>query len=572
MGKIVRINMSELKIKSEETPKEYSALGGRGLTSMIISQEVPARCEPLGGENKLVIAPGALTGTTAPNSGRFSVGVKSPLTGGIKESNAGGTAGYKIGRLGIDAIVVEGIKANDEWHILHLSKQGAELIPGGEYRGLKNYDLAKGLQSRFGERVGIISIGPVGEMKLSTATVASTDTSGFPCRHAARGGPGAVMGAKGLKAIVIDDEGAPGISFADPEKFRAGARKCAKAFKDNPFTKRLKVFGTPILVNAINAVGGLPTLNFREGTFKDVDKISGEYMHDVITQRGGKTSHAGCSTCVIQCSNVYVDEKGHYVTSSLEYETIWAQGANLGISDLDSIARADRLCDDYGIDTMEIGVAIAIAMEAGVKSFGDAQGALELIEEVGKGTLLGRLLGSGSWMAGKVLGITRVPAVKHQAMAAYDPRAIHGMGVTYATSTMGADHTAGVMVHQNLDGELHPHKAKGQVDTCREVQIRLAAVDCTGLCLLANRPVFLDPDALQGFLEMMSAKYGVPYTLDDFFALGKKVLRAERDFNFAAGMTKADDRLPEFFIKEKIPPHNVTFTVSDDDLDRLFEF
>jgi aldehyde:ferredoxin oxidoreductase len=572
VGKLIRVDMSGLKIKSEETPKEYSALGGRGLTSMIIFKEVPAGCDPLGGKNKLVIAPGALTGTTAPNSGRFSVGVKSPLTGGIKESNAGGTAGFKIGRLGIDAIVVEGTKTDDEWHILHLSKQGAELIRGTEYQGVKNYELAGILHSRFGERVGIISIGPVGEMKLSTATIASTDTSGFPCRHAARGGPGAVMGSKGLKAIVIDDEGAPRISFAEPEKFRAGARKCAKAFKDNAFTNRLKVFGTPILVGAINAAGALPTRNFREGTFKDADKINGEYMHDVIVQRGGKTSHAGCSTCIIQCSNVYLDEKGDYLTSSLEYETIWAHGANLGISDLDSIARADRLCDEYGIDTMEIGVAIAVAMEAGIKSFGDSKGALELIEEVGKGTVLGRLLGSGSWIAGKVLGVTRVPAVKHQAMAAYDPRALHGMGVTYATSTMGADHTAGVMVHQNLEGELHPHKAEGQVDTCRQVQIRLAAVDCTGLCLLANRPIFLNPDGLQGLLEMMGAKYGVSYTLDDFFALGKKVLRIERDFNLAAGMTKSDDRLPEFFLEEKIPPHNVSFTVSDDDLDRLFEF
>ena len=170
------------------------------------------------------------------------------------------------------------------------------------------------------------------------------------------------------------------------------------------------------------------------------------------------------------------------------------------------------------------------------------------------------------------MGTTHVPAVKRQAMAAYDPRAIHGMGVTYATSTMGADHTAGVMVHQNLEGELYPHKAEGQGDTCREVQIRLAPMDCAGVCLLANRPVFLDPDASQGLLEMMSAKYGVSYTLDDFFALGKKVLRTERHLNFAAEMTKADDRLPEFFMEEKIPSHNITFTVSDDALDRLFEF
>jgi aldehyde:ferredoxin oxidoreductase len=572
MGKIIRVHMSEPAVRVEDTPKEYFGLGGRGLTSTIVAREVPPPCHPLGSNNKLVIAPGVLSGTPAPNSGRISIGCKSPLTGGIKESNVGGTPAYKLGRLGIDAIILEGLQRSEEWHILHVSGEGARLFPGGEYRGLKNYELVKLLQSRFGDKVGILCIGPVGEMKLSTATVAATDTSGFPCRHAARGGPGAVMGSKGLKAIVIDDAGASRVPIADPERFREGARKCTKAFKNNQFVDRLKVYGTAILVKGINAAGGLPTRNFREGVFEGADRIDGERLREIILQRGGNPSHSGCTTCIIRCSNVYVDEKGEYVTSSLEYETIWAHGANLGISDLDSIARADRLCDDYGMDTMEVGAAIGVAMEAGVASFGDTQGALNLVEEVGKGSTIGRILGSGSWITGKVFGVTRVPAVKRQSLAAYDPRAIHGMGVTYATSPMGADHTAGVMVHQNLDGPLNPHRPEGQVDTCREVQIRLAAVDCTGVCLLANRPIFLNPDGLRGLLEMLGAKYGVPYTLDDFFALGKRVLRTERDFNFAAGMSKADDRLPDFFKEEKIPPHNVVFTVSDDELDRLFDF
>ncbi|PKN67921.1 MAG: aldehyde ferredoxin oxidoreductase [Deltaproteobacteria bacterium HGW-Deltaproteobacteria-15] len=572
MGKIVRVDMSEGKARLEETPKSYANLAGRGLTSMIVGSEVPARCHALGRRNKLVIAPGALTGTGAPNSGRLSIGCKSPLTEGIKESNVGGTPGHQLGRLGIDAVVLESLPQGDGLHLLHLSKRGAELIPCGEYKGLKNYELVKKLQDRFGSKTSILSIGPVGEMKLSTATVAATDTSGFPCRHAARGGPGAVMGSKGLKAVVIDDEGTARVSAADPEKFKTGARRCTRAFKGNAFTQRLKDYGTSILVKGINSAGAFPTRNFREGYFKEVDRISGEHMKELLAARGGKQSHAGCSTCIIRCSNVYVDEQGSYITSSLEYETIWAHGANLGVADLDSIAWADRLCDDYGMDTMEIGAAIGVAMDAGLKPFGDSQGALELLKEVGEGTPLGRILGSGSWITGKVFGATRVPTVKRQAMAAYDPRGLHGMGVTYATSPMGADHTAGVMVHQNLDGELDPHKPDGQVDTCRQVQIRLAAVDCTGLCLFANRPIFLNPEGLQGMLEMMGARYGVVYTLDDFFALGRKVLRTEREFNLAAGMTRADDRLPEFFKEEKIPPHNVAFTVEDEDLDRLFEF
>jgi aldehyde:ferredoxin oxidoreductase len=576
MGKFVRVDMSKLTVSMEEASKEIQGLGGRGLTSLIISREVPPTCHPLGNKNKLVIAPGSLSGTTAANSSRLSVGLKSPLTRGIKESNAGGTSAFKVGRLGLNAIIIEGIQQEEKWHILHITREGVRLIPADEYRGLKNYDLAKKLQARFGEKVGILSIGPVGEMKLATATIASTDTSGIPCRHAGRGGPGAVMGSKGLKAIVIDDTGAPGVPIVNPEKFKEGARKFAKAVQEHPLTGQgLKILGTNMLVNPINASGAYPTRNFKEGTFEGVDKVSGEYMHEVITKRGGNPSHSGCTTCIIQCSNVYVDEKGNYITSAFEYETIWANGANLGISDLDAIARIDRLCDEYGMDTMEIGAALGVAMEAGIKSFGDAQGAIELIEEVAKGTPLGRILGSGSWLTGNVFGITRVPAVKRQAMAAYEPRAIHGMGVTYATSPMGADHTAGWVVNQNLvamGGKLDPHKAEGQVDASRMVQILTAAMDCTGLCTFVNFPVGEVPEGAQGLIEMMSALAGRDLTFDNVVELGKRVLKTEHEFNLAAGFTKADDRLPDFFYEEKIPPHNVSFTVPDRELDRLFDF
>lgn len=575
MGKLMRVNMSESKVAVEEMPKGYQGLGGRGLTSVLISKEVPATCHPLGEKNKLVFAPGVLSGTTAANNSRLSVGLKSPLTGGIKESNAGGTSAFKLGRLGY-AIVVEGLRRDGKWFILHVTKDGGKLIPADEYQGLKNYDLVEKLKSWFGEKVGILSIGPAGEMRLSTATIASTDTSGIPCRHAGRGGPGAVMGSKGLKAIVIDDAGAPGVPIANQEKFRGGAKKFAKAIQDHPLTGQgLKILGTAMLANPLNAAGAYPTRNFREGTFEGIDKVSGETMHEVITKRGGNPSHAGCTTCIIQCSNVYVDEKGKYVTSSFEYETIWANGANLGISDLDAIARMDRLCDEYGIDTMEIGAAIGVAMDAGVKKFGDVKGAIELIEEVGKGTPLGRILGSGSWVTGKVFGNPRVPAVKRQAMAAYEPRAVHGMGVSYATSPMGADHTAGWVVNQNIGamgGKLDPHKAEGQVDASRMVQILTAAMDCTGLCTFVNFPVGDIPEGGQGLMEMMSALYGVDMTFDNVVELGKMVLKTEREFNLAAGFTKADDRLPDFMSEEKIPPHNVTFTVPDKELDRLFEF
>jgi aldehyde:ferredoxin oxidoreductase len=578
MGKIFRVNMSDLKIQVEEFPKEYQRLGGRCLTSTIILQEVPATCDPLGRQNKLVIAPGLLSGTIAPNSGRLSIGFKSPLTGGIKESNVGGNSAFRFGRLGVNAVVIEGLADPKTWHVLHLSKEGAKLIPAGEYRGLKNYDLVDKLQSRFGKKTAILSIGPVGEMKLSAASIASTDVDGVPCRQAGRGGAGAVMGSKGLKAIIIDDTDGPGVPIADPEKFKRGAKKFTKGILDHPSAPGLKTFGTNFLVNVIQAAGAYPTRNFSEGSFEGAGKVCGEYMYDVITQRGGKPTHEGCTTCVIHCSNVFVDEKGDYVTGSFEYETIWAHGANLGVSDLDSIAKADRLCDDYGMDTIEVGQAIGVAMEAGIKAFGDAKGALELIEEVGRGTPLGRILGNGTWITGKVFGVRRVPVVKKQAMAAYEPRSLHGMGVTFATATMGADHTAGFIGDRNLaaiGGDLHPHKAEGQVDASREAQIIATALDGTGLChmvFFAIKDVAIVPDAREGFLEMMGGLYGSPIKYEEIKALGERIVKIERDFNLQAGFTKADDRLPDFMKEEKIPPHNVSFTVSDEELDRLFEF
>ncbi len=575
MGKMLRVNMSELSVGVEEIGAEYSRLGGRALTSAVVAQEVPPGCDPLRGQNKLVFAPGMLSGTNAPNSGRLSIGMKSPLTGGIKESNVGGTAAFRLSRLGVKAIIVEGIREKKEWYVLHVSKEGGRLIPADEYSGLGNYELVRRLHERYGDEVSILSVGPVGEMLLPTATIAATDTSGNPCRHAGRGGPGAVMGSKGLKAIVIDGKGMPGVTVADPVKFKEGARKFAAAIRQHPLTNEaLRVLGTCVLAAPINAAGAYPTRNFREGTFEGIDNVSGERIYEVITKRGGKASHAGCSLCIIECSNVFVDEQGEYVTASMEYETVWAHGANLGVSDIDSIAMADRLCDDYGIDTMEIGAAIGVAMEGGVKEFGDAKGALELIEEVGKGTYLGRILGSGSWATGRAFGVTRIPAVKKQSMAAYEPRAIHGMGVTYATSTMGADHTAGFVVGKNLasmGGPLDPHKADGQVDASREAQILTAAVDSTGLCLFVSFPVGDLEEGAMGLLEMLSGITGADFTFDSLVDLGKTVLKRERAFNAAAGLAQADDRLPDFFKEELIPPHNVRFTVPDESLDKVYD-
>ena len=576
MDRIFRVNMSSLKVSEEKVSGDYNGLGGRGLTSMVVSKEVPPLCNPIGQHNILVITPGLLTGTTAANSGRLSIGAKSPLTGGIKESNVGGTAATKLARLGIAAIIIEGNPEKGKLYGLAVNKDGAKLFPADDLKGLGNYELVEKLQTKYDKKVGILSIGPAGEMRMAMASIAVTSTNGTPSRHAGRGGMGAVMGSKGLKAIVVDDTGAEKVVLKNPDLFKEASQKFAKALREHPVTSEgLPKYGTNVLAAIINEAGGYPTRNFSSGRFEGTDKISGETMHDVISKRGGKTTHSGCTTCIIQCSNEYVDEKGKYITSGLEYETIWANGANCGIDDLDAIAHIDRLCDDYGFDTIEMGCTIGVAMEAGIKQFGDAEGAIALIHEAGRGTPLGRIIGNGAGFTGKAFGVTRVPVVKNQGMPAYEPRAVQGIGVTYATSTMGADHTAGYATATNImkvGGYVDPLKPDGQMGLSQNLQITTAAVDSTGLCLFIAFPALDIPACFEGVIGMLNGRYGWNLTADDVAALGKQILKVERDFNERAGFSNVDDRLPEFFREEKLPPHNLTFLVSDADLDKVLKF
>ncbi|MGQ9858847.1 MAG: aldehyde ferredoxin oxidoreductase family protein [Thermodesulfobacteriota bacterium] len=578
MRKLMRVDVSSGKVRMEELTADDARLGGRALTSTIVAREVDPLCHPLGAANKLVVAPGLLAGTTCPNSGRLSIGGKSPLTGGIKESNVGGNVAVKLGRLGIAGIVVEGQAPAGKLYCLLVDKDGGRLVSAEELAGLTNYEVCEKLQGKYGEKVGIVSIGPAGEMRLSAASVAVTNTQGKPSRHAGRGGMGAVMGSKGLKAIVVDDRDAPGVGYVDQEGFKAAAAAFRDALREHPVTKPgggLAVYGTNILANVINEAGAYPTRNFTDGRFEGVQKISGETMHDIIKARGGSTTHSGCSTCIIQCSNVYNDKDGNYLTSGFEYETIWANGANCGIDDLDVIAQIDRLCDDYGLDTIEMGCAIAVAMYAGVRKFGDGQGAIELLKEVGKGTPLGRIVGSGAAVVGQAFGVSHVPVVKRQGLPAYDPRAIKGIGVTYATSPMGADHTAGYAVATNImkvGGFVDPLKPEGQVDLSRNLQIATAAIDSLGLCVFVAFAIMDIPAGMEALPKMLSAQFGWKFGPDELLEYGKAVLRKERAFNLAAGMTSADDRLPEFFQKEPLPPHNAVFDVPAKELDQLFNF
>ncbi len=578
MDKILRIDMGAPggPRVTDQSLDKYAGLGGRALTSTIIAGEVPPLCHALGAENKLVIAPGLLSGTTSVMSGRLSIGCKSPLTGGIKEANAGGQPSQVLARLGYAAIVLEGKPTTNDLYKILINKDGVRIEVDNSLKMLPNYDLVERMRQLYGENIACISIGPAGEMKMCAASIACTDMELRPTRHAGRGGVGAVMGSKQVKVIILDDTGMKMRAPQDPEKFKDANKRFTEGLKKHPVTGQgLPAYGTNVLTNILSEAGGYPTYNFKEGRYVDAHKISGETQAETETARGGLATHGCHRGCIIRCSGIYHDKDGHFLSKQPEYETVWAHGGNCGICDLDAIAMLDFLDDNYGLDTIEMGVTIGVAMEAGLLAFGDAKGAINLIKEVGQGTPLGRILGNGAAVTGKVFGIERVPVVKGQALPAYDPRAVKGIGVTYATSTMGADHTAGYAVATNIlkvGGDVDPLKRENQVELSRNLQIATAAVDSTGMCLFIAFALLDQPETFQALLDLLNAFYGLNLTGDDVTALGKTILKTEREFNARAGFTAEHDRLPRFFKTEPVAPHNVVFDVSDEDLDQVFNW
>ncbi len=573
--RILRVNMSNLEAKFEDLPEEYKTLGGRGMTSTIVAKEVPATCNPLGHHNKLVFAPGIVTGTAAPSSGRISVGGKSPLTGGIKEANSGTPFSQMVARMRIGAIIIEDKHEGDDYYLLKVTNDGAEFINANKWSGKGLYGVYKDLFKEFGDKVGICGVGIAAELLGANSGVCFSDPEGLPSRYAGRGGLGAVMASKGLKFIVVDETGALGVEIANQEVFKQGIKKLTDALMTHDVTKpegALNSYGTAVLVNIINEAGGLPQRNFSSGQDARSEKVSGEAKAEEIKKRGGQRPHFCNPGCIIQCSEVWVKPGGKDPVGVLEYESIWALGPNSGIYDLDEIGELNRACNDLGMDTIETGGTIAVAMEGGLLNFGDGKGALKLMEEIRKRTPTGKILANGTEITGKVLGVTRIPTVKGQSLPAYDPRAIKGIGVTYATTPMGADHTAGYAIAPEIlgvGGKLDP-RDPNKAEVSRNLQLATAAIDAAGYCLFIAFAILDIPEGLEGVVESLNGVLGTNLTVDDVAPIGKQIIDIELDFNKKAGFTPLHDRLPEFFLEEKLPPTNEVFNVSDEDLDSVF--
>jgi len=538
---IIYVDMTSQHVDIQPFPEEWKYLGGRALSARILLEQCDARCEPLGPDNVLVIAPGVLSGTAAPTSGRLSVGCKSPLTGGIKEANAGGNPGQHLMKLGYRAIVVKGQPADIERRFgLEVLPDGVRLVPADEYKGLWNYACCEKLLGNYDKNASAISIGPAGELQLAGASVACTDQSKnrHPARHAARGGPGAVMGSKGLKWIVVDPGKARLRAGAAPKELVALNKSFSKTWLGSPL-KELFQYGTSATVPTANMLYTFPYKNRTEGRNPEFEKLDGARIVESFETHGGGM-HNCMTGCIVRCSNVVHDASGQYVTSALEFETLTLLGSCCAINDWEEIARLDRLCDELGLDTIETGAALAVLMDSGGMDWGDAEGAKALLARIAEGDETAMAVANGAATVGRKRGHPRVPVVKGQALPAWDPRPLQAAGVTYATSAMGADHTAGLVIDPEIAGE-------DAAMASQNMQIACAVTDSSGFCM------FLSP-SIDVIRQFYARFFGEDLTNEFVADIGWRCLEDEWAFNDKAGFTRADDDLPACMKEEGVGP------------------
>jgi aldehyde:ferredoxin oxidoreductase len=541
-GKMLRVDLSAQSTTIEEIDSEilHLYLGGRGLGAYLVYTEVPPNTDPLGPENILAFCAGAMTGVRVPTGGRSSMSTLSPLTGTIFDANSGSQFGVRLKWAGFDALVVTGKSDLPVW--LEVTADGAKIHPAGDLWGLEIPGTVERLKTR---NSAVVSIGPAGENQVSFASIA--DEKG---RSYGRGGVGAVMGSKNLKAIAATGKARSGI--ADQEIYEFVNYEAGKMVTASPRTSQgLPEFGTSVLVNLMNWYGVLPTRNFQRGEFEHAEKISGERLRDEFLVKRG-----ACWSCPIGCKRVTKTSRGK--GEGPEYETIYALGSSLGIDDFETIIEANYLCNRLGMDTISCGATIACAMELTQRealdtdlAFGRADLLLKTVEDIAHRRGLGDQLAEGSQRLSARYGLPETAMqVKGLEFPAYDPRGMQGQGLLYATSNRGACHLRGNMLGPELLGApkmLDRHAPSGKAGILIVMQHTSAVIDSIGMCKFVNFAIGDD-----FFARLMTAITGVSFEVQDLQLIGERIWNLERLYNLRAGFTKEDDTLPARFLNEPL--------------------
>src|SRR5437879_4685534 len=561
------IDLGGRTIAKRELHGEDVVKAGRYLIAKTLVEMGAATVEPLSPQNPLIFSAGPFAGTSFSNANRTSVGCKSPLTGGVKEANGGGTFSYGLGQQKIAGFTLLG--ASKSWVVIHFKKDGGiDFDDAAPYMGKGNFEANDMLHAKYGKKVTIALCGPVGEYEGLLAGIAFSDKDGRPARLAARGGVGAVMGAKKVKAIVVDLDKIP--PFHEPKKVNASIKDYAKMLQADGMVQNFYAkIGTMGMADVQNQMGGLPVRNFSAGRLADVAagekfKMRGDFIGELNTSRGGEQTHACMPGCVIQCSNVYHDAAGKEAGSPVEYETLGLLGTNCGISEPDDLAQLNYLANDLGVDTIELGAMLAVLMEAGLGGFGDVKFMTDCLVEIRKGTEKGRIWAQGTARVGEHYKVRRVPVIKKQAISAYDPRVVEPTGIPLMATGQGADHTAGNLPRlKTREMDLNALLEQSLI-----AQINCAATDSLGLCIFGRSVTEPNtewlPTALNRALGTRLTKAFLP-------ALGQETLKLEHEFNRRAGFTEKDDELPEFFYSEPLAPTNHVARFHGQDVHWMYE-
>lgn len=550
MRKYLHIDLAQRSVREETFSGEQVAHAGRYFIAKTLLELGAASVDPLSTDNPLIFSAGPFAGSNWSNANRTSVGCKSPLTGGIKEANAGGSFGLAMGQLSIAGFTLHG--GCDDWTVMYLKKDGTvEFTSGTPYLGRGTFETAAMLHEVYGQKVSVAICGPVGEYGGLLAGISMSDTDKRPARLAARGGVGAVMGVKKLKAIVIDLDRMP--TFHDRKKVLGSIKDYGAKLRADEAVNVLKDYGTAMMADYTNHVGGLPVNNFTSGQQVDIAKgvlkMGGDFIRAQNLSRGGETSHACMPGCLIECSNVYADADGREIVSPVEYETLGLMGTNCGLTDPDDLARLNWHANDLGIDTIETGAMMGVLLDAGLAPFGDVAFLTRVMEELRAGSAEGRLWARGTAAVGQHYNVARCPVIKKQGISAYDPRVIEVTGISMMVTAQGADHTTGNAPKFECSGK----NVDELVDVSMEMQTLCATADSLGLCVFGRSVTNAN---IEMVVDSINAACGTSFGVDWFRALGRQTLRMEAEFNQAAGFTEVDDELPTFFYEEALAPSN----------------